>query len=70
MATLQTALTLALLAGGGLLVRTAFNLARVHPGYDTQNILTMSVMKEFRKGVADDFHRRALDRISTLPGVR
>src|SRR5207247_1730142 len=42
-AALQIALTLALLVGAGLLIQTVNSLARVRPGYDTQNILTMSV---------------------------
>lgn len=43
LAVVQTALTLALLVGAGLLIRTVSNLAHVHPGYETQNTLTMSV---------------------------
>src|SRR5439155_19999667 len=42
-AVLQTALTLALLVGAGLLIRTVNKLARVRLGYDTENILTMNV---------------------------
>src|SRR5207253_11431227 len=68
-AMLQTALTLALLVGAGLLIRTADNLARVRPGYDTQNVLTMSVtipdMKKF-----SDFHAQVLPRVSVLPGAK
>ena len=68
-AILQTALALALLVGAGLLIRTVRNLARVQPGFDTQNILTMSVMTDWNKNVYD-FHVQALERISSLPGVR
>ncbi len=64
----QTALTLALLVGAGLLVRTMKNLSEVHAGYDISHILTMSVTAV--QGNWDDFHRRALDRVSTLPGVQ
>lgn len=39
----QTALTLALLVGAGLLIRTMLNIAKVPPGYNTAHILTMSV---------------------------
>ncbi len=39
----QTALTLALLVGAGLLIRTMINIARVPSGYNTSHILTMSV---------------------------
>ncbi len=68
-AILQTALTLALLVGAGLLIRTVVNLARVEPGFDTHNILTMSVMTDYDR-IHDDFHVRALERVSALPGVK
>ncbi len=42
-ASAQVALTLALLVGAGLLIQTVKSLADIRPGYDTQNILTMSV---------------------------
>jgi len=68
-AILQTALTLALLVGAGLLIRTTYNLAQVRPGYETQNILTMSVstMADVSKYIA--FHAQSLARISAIPGV-
>jgi putative ABC transport system permease protein len=65
--TAQTALTLALLVGAGLLIRTMVNLARVEPGFETQYVLTMSVTAV--QGQWDDFHHRALERVSALPGV-
>jgi predicted permease len=43
MATLQVVLTVALLSGAALLVRTAWNLDRVRPGYDTERVLAMTV---------------------------
>src|SRR4051794_30179594 len=39
----QTALTLALLVGASLLIRTMVNLSQVQSGYSTGKILTMSV---------------------------
>jgi putative ABC transport system permease protein len=63
----QTALTLALLVGAGLLIRTMHNLANVQMGYDTGRILTMSVTAVL--GNMNDFHHRALERVSALPGV-
>ena len=68
-ATLQVVLTVALLAGAALLMRTAQNLAAVRPGYDTANILTMSVTS-VEPDRWRDFHTRALERVSALPGVR
>lgn len=64
----QTALTLALLVGAGLLIRTMHNLANVQTGYDTSRILTLSVTAV--QGNWDDFHRRALARVAALPGVQ
>jgi putative ABC transport system permease protein len=69
LAVLQTALTLALLMGAGLLIRTAHNLARVRPGYETQNILTMSVSTMADASMYMAFHVQALARISAIPGV-
>jgi putative ABC transport system permease protein len=66
---LQTALTLALLAGAFLLIRTVNNLARLNPGYNTRHMLTMNVT-DVRWGNYFDFHERALERLSALPGVK
>ncbi|MGH9938103.1 MAG: ADOP family duplicated permease, partial [Blastocatellia bacterium] len=67
---IQTALTLALLVGAGLLIRTMNNLSKVQAGYDTGKILTMSVtalQRDNRERVA--VHQRALERVSKFPGV-
>jgi putative ABC transport system permease protein len=63
----QTALTLALLVGAGLLTRTMMNLAGVQSGFDTRYVLTMSVTAV--QGQWDDFHRRVLERVTTISGV-
>ena len=66
----QTALTLALLVGAGLLIRTMNNLSKVQAGYNTGKILTMSftaLQRDNRERVA--VHQRALERVSKLPGV-
>ena len=70
----QVALSLLLLIGAGLLVRSFSRLLRVDPGFDPQNVLTMNVSlptvkyAEPQKQVAffDDLVRR----VSALPGVR
>jgi putative ABC transport system permease protein len=64
----QIALTLALLVGAGLLIKTVNSLARVRPGYDTQNILTMSVTEVGTNWL--DFHQQAIERVARLPGVK
>jgi len=64
----QTALTLALLVGAGLLVRTLFNVANVKSGYSLDRILTMTVTSV--QGDWADFHHRALERVAAVPGVQ
>jgi putative ABC transport system permease protein len=66
---LQTALTLALLFGGALLIRTVQNLAKVRPGYDTENILAMTVTC-MNWDHWKDFHTQALERVAGLPRVK
>jgi len=63
----QTALTLALLVGAGLLLRTTSNLGRVDSGYETGQVLNMTVTAV--QGDWNAFHTRALERVSALPGV-
>ena len=67
-ATLQIVLTVALLAGAALLMRTARNLDRMQPGYDTENILAMTVTTMERQK-STEFHKLALERVATVPGV-
>ncbi len=64
---IQTALTLALLVGAGLLVRTLHNVANVRSGYSLDRVLTMTVTAV--QGDWSDFHHRALERVSRIPGV-
>ena len=65
----QTALTLALLVGAGLLIRTMMNIAAVPPGYKISHILTMSVTEVQSYATWGSFHRQALERVAALPGV-
>jgi putative ABC transport system permease protein len=63
----QTALTLALLVGAGLLIRTMINVSRVASGYSIDRILNMTVTAV--QGDWIGFHTRALERVSAVPGV-
>jgi putative ABC transport system permease protein len=69
-AMLQTALTLALLVGAGLLIRTMVKIAEVPSGYNTGRILTMSVTEVQSRDNWGPFHRQALERVAALPGVQ
>ncbi len=66
MTIIQVALTFALLVGAGLLVRTTNALSKVQTGYDTKNILTLSVTS--MRTNWEDFN--PLVRIAALPGVK
>ena len=67
-AALQIVLTVALLSGAALLVRTARNLDRMQPGYETENILAATVTTMDRQK-STEFHKLALERVATVPGV-
>jgi putative ABC transport system permease protein len=64
----QTALTLALLVGAGLLIRTMIKLSQVQVGYNPTRILSMTVTAVQGDWMA--FHRRALERVAAVPGVQ
>ena len=70
----QTALALVLLIGSGLLVRSAWELRQVNPGYDTKDILSFQIAPE-RPELNDApsfarFHLAFLERLAALPGVQ
>jgi putative ABC transport system permease protein len=67
---LQTALTLALLVGAGLLIRTMVKIANVPSGFNTGRILTMSVTDVQSFSTWGSFHRQALERVAAIPGVQ
>jgi putative ABC transport system permease protein len=69
-AMLQTSLTMALLVGAGLLIRTMVNIAEVPSGYNTGRILTMSVTEVQSRSNWLPFHRQALERVAAIPGVQ
>lgn len=69
----EVALALVLLVGAGLLLRSFARLLKVDPGFDTDNLLTMSVSALGPSYREDEqvlsFHREALRRIESMPGV-
>jgi predicted permease len=69
----EMALALILVIGAGLLIRTFMKLEAVNPGYDTRNVLTMSMSisgDRFQKtaGVAE-LVKDGSDKLTALPGV-
>ena len=69
-AAVQIVLTVALLAGAGLLLRTAQNLDRVDPGYETDHILAMTVTHVGARDQYRAFHDQAVLAVAQIPGVR
>jgi predicted permease len=69
----EVALSLVLLVGAGLLIRTFTNLLDVTPGFDPHNVLTFQInLNGERYKTAEKaagFYRDAVERISRLPGV-
>ncbi|MFN7943999.1 MAG: ABC transporter permease [Blastocatellia bacterium] len=69
----EVALTLVLLVGAGLLLRSFYQLQRVHPGFNTDHLLSFNVaLPERRYATPDqqsDFALRLLERLRALPGV-
>jgi predicted permease len=75
----ELALSLMLLTGAGLLVRTLARLQAVPPGFDAEHVLSLKVSangphnREEIAAVAkkiDQFHREIGERIGRLPGVK
>jgi putative ABC transport system permease protein len=69
----EIALSLVLLVGAGLLMRSFFRLMRVDPGFDAKNVLTMKMMvprSKYKDGAATSgFYKQLLEKIQALPGV-
>jgi putative ABC transport system permease protein len=63
----QLALSLTLLIGAALLVRSFWRLLQVDPGYTTENVLTVSLRPQSDNPAA--FYDELRRRISTLPDV-
>src|SRR5688572_5825494 len=68
----QVAMTVVLLCGAGVLVRTLIALDRAHMGFDAHDVLTMNVAVSPTRYTAErcrEFYREAVARVRALPGV-
>jgi predicted permease len=69
----QLALSVMLLAGAGLLLRSLYNLRQIDPGFDPRNVVAMNVSLAGSKYAEPTrrafFYRELQDRIGALPGV-
>jgi putative ABC transport system permease protein len=70
----ETALSLVLLAGAGLLVRTFLHLMQVDLGVNPKNVVTMAIgLPTYKYPLPAEqtlFFRQLLDRVRNLPGVQ
>jgi predicted permease len=69
----QVALSLLLLVGAGLFIRTLYNLQRVNLGFNEENLLLFRLQPQ-QSGYKDErlvrFYQQLLARLDNLPGVR
>ncbi len=70
----EVALSLVLLVGAGLMIRTLWNLRGVNPGFEAQNVLTMTIGVSGTDYSEPDqekaFYTQVLQRVRELPGVQ
>ena len=70
----EVALSLVLLVGSGLMVRSFINLVRIDPGFDMSNALTFGISlpraKYAESAQRATFQRQMIERLAALPGVR
>jgi predicted permease len=69
----EVALSMMLLIGAGLLIRSFIQLQRVSPGFDPEHVISMRLGASGRQfdnpDAAFEFRRRIGERIATVPGV-
>src|SRR5207237_842644 len=69
----ETALAIVLLVGAGLLLQSFRKLSAVDPGFDPNQVVTLSVSVPATKypsfDQVDQFHRELRDRVAAIPGV-
>src|SRR5205814_10329994 len=69
----QVALSLLLLVGAGLFIRTLYNLQRVNLGFNQENLLVFTLQPEqsgYKNERLLEFYQQLLTRLDNLPGVR
>jgi predicted permease len=68
----EVALSIMLLVGAGLLIRSLWQLQQVNPGFTAEHVLTMEVslpIARYPEGDQMPFYQQLEDRIRALPGV-
>src|SRR3954471_2904033 len=70
----EVALSLVLLVGAALMIRTLWNLRSVHPGFVSEHVLTMRIGVAANEFASEDqqvqFYDQVLQRVRALPAVQ
>ncbi|HEV2666101.1 MAG TPA: ABC transporter permease, partial [Blastocatellia bacterium] len=71
----ELALTLVLLTGAGLLIKSYLRMLAVEPGYDQKNLLSLRIPLDNKKyppgsPLERAFYREVLTRVKSIPGVK
>ena len=69
---IQVALSIVVLIGAGLVVRTLRNLRSINPGFDTRNLLLFSIdptLQKYSDAKIQSLYRDLQERLAALPGV-
>jgi putative ABC transport system permease protein len=69
----EIALSVVLLLGAGVLLRSFMNIQRVDPGFDARGVLTMRLTlprDRYPDAAANVFFDRLVERVAAIPGVR
>jgi predicted permease len=68
----QVGLSMIVLVGAGLMVRTLENLYRINPGFDTRNVLLFGInptLEKYQDAQIQRLYRNLQDQLAALPGV-
>jgi predicted permease len=68
----QVALSMVVLLGAGLLVRTLQNLHRINPGFDTRNVLLFGIdptLQKYSDSQIRNLYGNLQEQLASLPGV-
>ncbi|HEY6121199.1 MAG TPA: ABC transporter permease, partial [Pyrinomonadaceae bacterium] len=68
----QVALSLVLLIGAGLLIRSYQHIQNANPGFDVHNVLSFRLslpVAKYKGASVTDFYKQLQDRLKALPGV-
>jgi predicted permease len=69
----QVAISLVLLIGAGLFLRSLRNAEAIDPGFNTDNVLNVPLninLLKYTKTQGRDFYQQAIEKVESLPGVK